>query len=66
MADGVPEGQKAFDAAERSMDEWFALLADSRSSLRQMASVKIAEMHDALEASGIFLDAFIGAVDWRC
>ena len=47
MADGVPEGQKAFDAAERSMDEWFALLADSRSSLRQMASVKIAEMHDA-------------------
>merc|ERR1719409_74893 len=47
MADGVPEGQKAFDAAERSMDEWFALLADSHSSLRQMASVKIAEMHDA-------------------
>ena len=47
MADGVPEGQKAFDAAERSMDEWFALLADSRSSLRQMASVKIAKMHDA-------------------
>ena len=25
---GVPEGQKAFEAAERTMDEWFALLAD--------------------------------------
>jgi hypothetical protein len=48
MASGdVPEGQKAFEAAERSMDEWFALLADSRQSIRQMASVKIAELHDA-------------------
>ena len=25
---GVPEGQKAFEAAERSMDEWFSMLAD--------------------------------------
>eukprot|EP00802_Teleaulax_amphioxeia_P009682 Tamp_09703.p1 GENE.Tamp_09703~~Tamp_09703.p1 ORF type:complete len:330 (+),score=86.20 Tamp_09703:60-992(+) len=29
------------------MDEWFAMLADSRQSLRQMASIKIAELHDA-------------------
>ena len=25
---GVPEGQRAFEAAERTMDEWFAILAD--------------------------------------
>jgi hypothetical protein len=28
MDTGVPEGQKAFEAGERSMDEWFSLLAD--------------------------------------
>lgn len=25
---GVPDGQKAFEAGERTMDEWFAMLAD--------------------------------------
>jgi hypothetical protein len=25
---GVPEGQKAFEAGERSLDEWFEMLAD--------------------------------------
>ena len=28
MDTGVPEGQKAFEAGERSIDEWFSLLAD--------------------------------------
>jgi hypothetical protein len=35
---GVPEGQKAFEAAERTMDEWFALLADRWARARWRAS----------------------------
>ncbi|EKX46487.1 hypothetical protein GUITHDRAFT_70527 [Guillardia theta CCMP2712] len=42
----IPEGFREFQAREKSLDEWFAKLADSRSSIRQMASIKIAEMHD--------------------
>jgi len=42
----VPEGFKAFEASEKSLDEWFETLKDSRSSIRSMASMKIAELHD--------------------
>lgn len=42
----MPEGFKAFEASEKSLDEWFETLKDSRSSIRSMASMKIAELHD--------------------
>jgi hypothetical protein len=36
----VPEGQKAFEAAERTMDEWFAMLADRWAPAPRRASAR--------------------------